>query len=103
VISRPFGSNRLFGIRRTFHEDPTTGLVTVETEQDVTAALEESKALYNRHDEHSPWGDVNLVAQIPLSVRFDPKLQHIFSDPKKYRAWLNDPDQRAFRTRPGRL
>ena len=102
--TRILPGNPVFGIRREMHEDPVTGLVTVKTTQDVTNCLEESKALYNRHDERSNWkGDLHLVAQIPLSVRFDPKLQEIFNDKRRYMRWLNDSDQRAFRTRPGKL
>ena len=104
MSTRVLPGNPAFGIRREFYEDPMTGLVTVKTTQDVTAAVEESKALYNRHDEHSNWkGDIHLVAQVPLSVRFDPARAHIFNDKRRYLKWLDDSDQRAFRTRPGKL
>jgi len=43
------------------------------------------------------------VAQIPASIYYTPWFQRIRRDPKAYRKWLNDPDNRAFRTHPGRM
>ena len=49
------------------------------------------------------WGDMTRVASIPLSLYFDLKKKGIADDPVAMKRWLNDPDQRFFRTRPGRL
>jgi hypothetical protein len=54
----------------------------------------------DRHQKHGEW---SKVASIPLSVLYDLKARGIADDPKKMKAWLNDPDNRAFRTRDARI
>jgi len=41
------------------------------------------------------------VASIPLNVYYDLKRRGIADDPKAMKKWLNDPDNRVFRTREG--
>jgi hypothetical protein len=43
------------------------------------------------------------VATLPLVLWMKLKQDGILDDPRALRRWLNDPDNRAFRTRPGRL
>jgi hypothetical protein len=43
------------------------------------------------------------VATLPLSVYYQLKREGIADDPKRLAKWMNDPDNRAFRTRGGRL
>jgi hypothetical protein len=38
-----------------------------------------------------------------VNVYYDLKRRGIIDDPAAFRAWMNDPDNRVFRTRPGRV
>lgn len=84
-----------------FHED---GAITIETVQDITDIAEANKASYNAYDERSNWrGDMHKVASIPMSVYYDLKSKGILEDPVAMKAWLNNPDNKVFRTRPGQV
>jgi hypothetical protein len=78
-----------------------TGEYVIETQQDVTAIAEANKRQYN--DTPDRYRDVNKVASIPLNVYYDLKRRGIADDPKKFKQWLNDRDNRVFRTRAGTL
>lgn len=92
------------GIETWHHFDPMTLECTVETIQTLDPLIATNKAVFNGIDERARWRDGigDRVASIPLSVFYDPKvgIQH---DRKQLRKWLNDPDNRVFRTRPGRI
>jgi len=87
------------------------GGVILTTTQDVSAIVEANKAEYAQYDEKAKWsGEVfgNKIASIPDNVFM--KLNEMgicrgfaVIDQKKFRAWLNDPDNRYFRTRPGKV
>ncbi len=98
--------------KRLFDRDPELGITkywhvkdngeyVVETVQDVTGIAEYNKRSYNNTDKK--WKDVNKVASIPLSVYYELKRQGIADDPKALRKWLNDSNNRVFRTRQGVL
>jgi hypothetical protein len=90
--------------------DGEGGLV-ITTTQDVTEIIEQNKSDYAQMDERSRWsGEVfgNHIARIPLSVFQELNQQGICQgfavlDQKKFKAFLNNPDNRHFRTRPGRV
>ena len=96
------------GFKKTYYADGDGGLV-IETSQNVTAILEANKAQYNQKDERSRWGDGwDKVGSIPLSMI--QKLNEMgicrgfaIVDQKKMKAFLNDPENRYLRTRPGRV
>tara|TARA_R100001594_G_scaffold56854_1_gene90806 strand:- start:540 stop:872 length:333 start_codon:yes stop_codon:yes gene_type:complete len=77
--------------------------VVIQTEQDVTQIVEDNKRKRNEIDRHQRYGEWNKVASIPLSVLHLLDQQGITKDKKRFKAWLNDPDNRAFRTRGGRV
>ncbi len=78
--------------------------MTIQTEQDVTAVIEANKAIYNAVDEKANWnGEWHLVASIPMALFYDLKAKGIIDDQARLKAWLNDPENRFFRTRPGRV
>lgn len=90
------------------HADGDGGLI-IQTVQDVSGIIEANKKEFNSYDERAKWsGDLygNKVASIPLTVIDDlNKLEimrgfHVL-DEKRFRAWLNERDNQAFRTRPG--
>jgi len=92
------------------HADGDGGLI-IETRQDVGGILEANKREYNSHDERARWSDHmfgNKVASIPLTVIDDLNKKGIMRgfhvlDQKAFTKWLNEPDNRYFRTRPGVL
>lgn len=94
--------------QQTAFADGEGGLV-IKTSQDVSNIVEANKNEFNSYDERAKWSDDvygNKVASIPLTVIDDLNKQGIMRgfaviDEKRFRHWLNQPDNRAFRTRPG--
>ena len=90
------------------HNTEDGGLV-IETGQDVSSIIEQNKKEYNENN--GKWGgDIfdNKIASIPLTVIDDLNNAGIMRgfhvlDQKKFRAWLNNPDNRFFRTRQGKV
>lgn len=92
----------------TFH-DVDDGGVVIAKEQNIDALVNANKEEYNNAD--SKWSDnalENRVARVPLAV-FD-QLQKegitrgfTILDQKRFKAWLNNPDNRVFRTKAGRI
>jgi len=90
------------------HADGEGGII-VQTRQDVSAIVEQNKKEYNSFDERARWSDNlfgNKVASIPLTVIDDLNKQGIMRgyavvDDKRFAAFLNDPMNRAWRTRTG--
>ena len=97
---RLFGHDPITGITQYWHVTDK-GEYVIETQQDVTAVAEANKRQYN--DSPDRYRDVNKVASIPLNVYYDLKRRGIADDPKKFKQWLNDRDNRVFRTRAGTL
>ena len=93
------------GITQWFHYDEATGDMGLETEQDVTSVIESTKGAFNPVDERASWkGDVHKVASIPMTIYHElAKISNNFKDQRVIRKWLNDKDNRVFRTRPGKL
>ncbi len=87
------------GTTTYFHSDAEG--IHIEKVQDVTNIVEDSKAQFNNTDERARWGEWQKVATIPLSILYDLKAKGIADDPKAMKKWLNDPENRYFRTRPG--
>ena len=106
-------------MKKILSHDPLTGVTNiahmpdadtfvVETKQDVSQIIEQNKAMYAQTDENTRWGEWTHIAQIPLSVFQELNQKGIcrgfhIADPKAMKAWLNDPDNRHFRVRPGRV
>lgn len=92
------------------HADGEGGIV-IETKQDCTDIIEKNKKEYNSFDERARLGNnlfSNKIATIPnVAIDYLNKqgIMRGFTvlDEKRLFKWLNDPDQRFFRTRPGRL
>ena len=90
------------------HADGNGGII-IETRQDVSGIIEQNKKEYNSFDERARWSDHlfgNKVASIPLTVIDDLNKQGIMRgfavlDEKRFKAWLNNSDNRVFRTRTG--
>ena len=67
--------------------------------QDADAILDRNKAEAAEANRH--YGDIGHVARIPMPLYMELCRKGIAHDRKKFTEWLNDPDNRFFRTRPG--
>ena len=92
----------------TVHSDGDGGII-IETKQDISSILEQNQKEYNSFDERARWSDHlfgNKVASIPMTVIDELNKQGIMRgfailDEKRFKAWLNERDNRVFRTRTG--
>lgn len=91
----------LTGITRFFHWDDSRDEFLIQTRQETTPIVEANKLAYNEAPER--WGDMTRIASIPASIYFDLKKKGITDDPKAFKRWLSDPDNRFFRTKGGSL
>ena len=90
------------------HADGEGGLI-IQTVQDVSGIVEANKKEFNTYDERARWSENpfgNKVASIPLTVIDDLNAKGIMRgfavlDEKRFKAWLNERDNRVFRTRTG--
>ena len=94
--------------KHKFHDTDDGGIV-IATEQDVTEIVEQNKKEYNAST--STWGnDIfdNKIASIPMVAIDELNKQGIMRgfhvlDQKKFKEFLNHPDNRFFRTKQGRI
>lgn len=102
-----FDHDPLTGTETWWHFDPTTEVATLETRRDVGDITEFNKGSFNQYDERAPWESEvhNKVASIPdfLFYQLSATLGLPKENPKAWKKWLNDKDNLAFRTRPGRV
>lgn len=105
---RPFDVDPLSGAVETFYFDHTNDTFTIERVEDAEPLLEMNKAIQSATPGN--WrGALHRVASIPNSLLPELEKQGIMTsagrilDAKKLRQWLNDPDNRFFRTRLGRV
>ena len=83
--------------------------ITIQQEQDVTALIDQNKKEYNNAE--TKWSDQlfgNKVVSIPFTAIDKLNKQGIMKgftvlDQKRFFAFLNDPDNVYFRTKPGQL
>lgn len=97
------------GITRTEFSDDGDQLIITQ-KQDITGIIEANKRDYAETDANTKWGDTlnNRVARIPLTVFAELEKQGItrgftIIDMKRFKEWLNNPDNQVFRTRAGRI
>jgi hypothetical protein len=102
---RVFDTDPLSGITEWYHYDPDTEGFTIETQQDVGAILELSKAMYNGAPLR--WGEFTHVKHIPAVFMMELTKQGIMDgayrivDEARFKRWLNERDTNYLRTRPG--
>lgn len=89
-----------------FHD--ADGNYIIENRQDVSRILEKNKAEFAAIDERAKWGDLTKIATLPMVVIDDLNKKGIMRgfaviDERGFKAFLNDPDNRFFRTRPGEV
>jgi hypothetical protein len=94
------------GKQSNFHD--VDGKYFIENSQDISGIIESNKAQFNAIDEKAKWGEWTKIASIPNVVIDELNKQGIMRgfavlDEKRFRLFLNDPDNRFFRTRPGQV
>ena len=103
INSRIISENAAICQKQVWH-DHEDGSVTIQTVQKVDDVAEANKQTFNQFDERAGWkGEMHRVASIPMSVFYDLKRKGIIDDPVAMKKWLNDVDNRVFRTRPGQV
>lgn len=102
-MARILSTDPLAGVRTLWHEDATDGTITVHTEHNVEDIVDAAVAQHRATDERARWGDMAKVASIPLPLFLELERTGLSRDQKAFRRWLDDPDNAAFRTRPGKL
>lgn len=95
------------GITEYYHFDPDTHGFVIESVQDVEGLIEMNKAVVN---DNVGWkGELHHVARTPNVILMDLAQRGIMTvggqilDEKRYRQWLNDPANSAFRVKRGRV
>ncbi len=101
IHSRLFDYDELTGIKRIWHWDDVTETATIETKQPLDDLFDYTKHLYNQNNKHTRYGEMERMASIPMTLYFDLKKKGILHDQKALKKWINDSDNRVFRTRPG--
>lgn len=93
------------GIVEYFHYDDVDDTFTIERTQSLELDTFNPE-LYNRASDvkASRWkGDFHHVASIPMSIYAEWVQTGMIHDQAAIKRWLDDPDNRVFRTKPGRL
>jgi len=97
---------------RTALSDGDGGII-IHSQTDLTDFAEHTKAQYNNNSGKTGWsGEVfdpkNKIAELPLAIINDLNAKGIMrgfhiQDLKALKKWLNDPENRVFRTRGGEV
>ena len=106
---RLLDNDPLTGIKTQFaYEEDSSGKLSkdkfvISTEQDDTKIIESNKRSANAVDKHQKYGEWAKVASIPLTVYYKLQRESILNDQAAMKKWLNDPDNRYFKTRGGKV
>lgn len=97
---------------RTAIDDGEGGII-IHSTTDLTDFAEHTKQQYNENPGKTGWSDElfdpkNKIASLPLAIINELNAKGIMRgfqilDQKALKAWLNDPDNRVFRTRGGQV
>lgn len=93
--------NETTRIGHYYHYDRETGESRITVEQECAPITEFNKLQYNQ--DHGSFGEMAPMARIPLAIWHEWIRTGKDRDPVFVKRWLNDPDNRFFRTRPGRI
>lgn len=104
MTSKLFDFDPVTGTKKIWHYDADKDEAVIETIFDTSNLVETNKAMFNAVDERANWkGDMHLVASIPMELFMKWKSEGKLEDQAFLKKWLNDPDNRLFRTRPGEV
>ena len=106
-MAKLFSSDAFTGRYTVAHEDGDGGII-LETKQDVSKIIDANKRQYNDVTSQDKWGDLTHVARLPLTVVDELNRKRVMRGfaviyEKAFKMFLNDPDNRFFRTRPGQV
>lgn len=96
-------------MRTFYHYDHADDRLTVETVQDVEPILEANKRQFDHDDRRFKSEAFNHVARVPLVVleqwARDKGItyQELMNNDAVMRRFLNDPDNKFLRTKPGKI
>lgn len=91
------------GYADTIYHFDSDGRLVIERRQDVAPSLEFNEILRNETDGYTASRELKQAASIPPVIWEELLRSGIARDQKALRRWLNDPDNRKFRTSGGRL
>jgi len=104
MTSKLFDFDPVTGTKKIWHYDADKDEAVIETIFDTSNLVETNKAMFNAVDERANWkGDMHLVASIPMELFMKWKSEGKLDDQAFLKKWLNDPDNRLFRTRTGEV
>jgi len=104
MTTKIFDIDPVLGTKKLWHYDAEKDQATIQTVIDATLVVETNKERFNSFDERANWnGDMHHVASIPMALFYQMKAEGKLDDQAYMKRWLNDPDNRAFRTRPGEV
>jgi hypothetical protein len=102
MTSKLFDFDPITGTKKMWHYDAEKDQATIETIVDASSLVENNKVLYNESKDN--WrGEMHLVASIPVELYYKWKNEGKLDDQKFIKTWLNDSDNRFFRTRAGKV
>ena|SRR5215475_12629243 len=99
--------NPVLGTTTYAHDGEGDEIILETVQHDIEPIIEGNKQAFN--DAEKSWGDGKIVASIPIIVMQQLVQKGVLSqrwailDEKRFRDWLNDPENRFFRTRPGQV
>lgn len=104
-MDRVFSHDPLTGKTVYFHMDEDDESFTLETHEPMDPVVEAAKRSSASVDERARWNTMEHVGWMPGTVhakimRENPEREDYQRAMKK---WINDPDNRGFRSRPGRV
>lgn len=103
MAKRLFSHDPVFGVTKYWHWDEMSDEVAIETVQDIEPLLEYNQRLRNDQTSLDRWGDGKVVAKIPMTEYAKLLADKRIHDQAYLRRWLNDPENRKYRTRLGRV
>lgn len=95
-------------MKEAYHYDEMQDTLTIHRVEDVGAVLDANKRQFDPDNKHYK-ENFNHVARIPLIVLEKYckdkgiKYEEFINSEKLFKRFLNDPDNKFFRTKPGRI
>lgn len=97
-MARLFNLDPATGTVERFHWRPSTEEFVIEDRQNVDAILDQNHALKTSDARHKRSSLMRRVAAIPLNIYYDLLARGIKPGTAAFDKWLDDPDNRAWRT-----
>lgn len=91
------------GVTEYFYYDSDEDKCIIQQVQNTDVIVEQNKSLLAQSSKHDRYGEWSKVASIPMTIWADLNAKGIIRDKDAFRKWLNDPDNKYFRTREGRV